>query len=111
MLRLLWIGVPASLVHLLGQFVALPQPLDFMPGALCAGLLIGGLFQTRHDEVITAQYNRAARAALGAAGVMLVASLPLFGPLLVIDTGLAMAVIAAVFNLAFGWFRLTGERG
>lgn len=108
LLTVMWLGVPASLLHLLGQFVALAKPLDYLPGALCAGLLIGGLFQTRHDEVITAQFDRAGRVAIGVAGVLMVASLPLFGPLVVIDAGLGLAVIAAAFNLAFGWFRLTG---
>lgn len=111
LLTFMWLGVPASLLHLLGQFVALAKPLDYMPGPLCAGLLIGGLFKTRHDEFIAAQFDRAGRVAIGVAGLMMLASLPLFGPLLRIDAAMGFAVIAAVFNLAFGWFRLTGERG
>ena len=107
----MWIGVPASLLHLLGQFVTMPAPLDFLPACLCAGLFISGLFKTRHDEFIAAQFDRAGRVAIAIAGLMMLASLPLFGPLVSIDAALGLAVMAVVFNLAFGWFRLTGERG
>lgn len=109
LLTLLWLGVPASLLHLAGQFVAMPRPFDFLPGCQRAGVFIGGLFKSRHDEFIERQMDRAARVALGAAGLVLLASLLLFGPLITITGSLALAMIAAVFNLALGWFRLKGE--
>ena len=101
LLKALWIGVPASLLHLAAQFTGMPRPLDFLPGALVAGLMIGGIFRTRHDEFIERQFARAAQIALAVAGVMMVAGMPLFGPLLVIDADVGLAVMAVVFNLAF----------
>jgi hypothetical protein len=40
---------------------------------------------------------------------MMAATLPLLGPLVVIDTDLALAVIAVAFNLALAALRLEGE--
>ena len=106
LVKALWLGVPASLLHLTGQFTAMPRPLDFLPGAVVAGLMIGGMFKTRHDEFIERQFARAAQIALAVAGIMMVAGMPLFGPLLVIDANVGLAVIAVTFNLAFAAQRL-----
>lgn len=103
----LWVVLPASLLHLLAQFVAFPSPLNFLPGCLCAGLMIAVMFNSRHDEFVRHQMDRAARVALATAGVLLLVLLPLYGPVLQIEASLAIAVIAVAFNMALGWFRLT----
>ena len=105
----LWLGLPASLLHLLGQFVPLPTPLDFLPGCVTAGLMIGALFKTRHDEFVARQLQRASEFALSVAGVMMAASLPLFGPLVEIDAALGLAIIGVAFNFGFAVLRLRGR--
>lgn len=106
MLNALWLGVPASLLHLIGQFVAMPRPLDFMPGCITAGLLIGAGLRTRHDEFIMQQFHRSAEFALAAAGLLMLVSLPLFGSPWVIGAEVGLAFIGVVYNLAFAVQRL-----
>lgn len=109
MFNWLWLGLPDSLLHLLGQFVLLPTPLDFLPGCVTAGFMIGALFNTRHDEFIARQLQRASELALGVAGVMMVASLPLLGPLVEIDAAVGLAIIGVSFNVGFAVLRLKGQ--
>jgi hypothetical protein len=102
--KLLWLGVPASLLFLGGQFFDL-APFDVIGGGFCAGLLIGLPGATSHDEYVRAQADIAARWALAAAGLMLVVNLPGF-EVLTPGTPLALAVIAVTFNAALAWQRI-----
>ena len=103
--NMLWAGLPASIINLAWLFFASPDNLaPNLFGVFTAATIAFLPLAYGHDEFVQAHLWRAARWALGMAGVMmLIGVFPVLARLDLlasIDTTLGLSIIAAVFHVA-----------